>query len=211
MCVVRWRCCPQSLVHLPLTHRVSHPHAQNDDANTLDVSSWLSTSWTDEFMRWQPADYDGITSFVESSTELWQPDLSLYNSDVTTIESQFCRPANCVLEHDGAVYCIPPCLHTAICLSDYRRWPFDTQNCSLQMGTWVHPGSYVNLQLIDSNIPPDSQVSQNREWQLTVATFRYNEGKFTGNETYPTVEFSFQLERHSQTHAMVMLTPAVGM
>ena len=36
--------------------------------------------WTDEYLVWDPDEYDGITSVRLSSEKIWIPDIMLYNT-----------------------------------------------------------------------------------------------------------------------------------
>lgn len=161
-------------------------------------------------MKWKPSDYDNITTFVEFSDELWQPDLGIFNSDVSAAEHEFCKATSCLVEYNGNVACVPPCLHEAYCRSDYRRWPFDSQNCTMHIGTWLNDASEVDFELKESYIPVAATRSQNREWRMRQSTYRVVQNVLV-NGTYPTLAFSFQLDRHSAGHAAMMLGPAMGM
>lgn len=183
---------------------------QNDRSNTLDIADWLHISWPDEFLTWTPAAHDNIAELYESSANIWQPDLALFNSEVVTIESEFCKATNCKIDHTGQVECVPPCQHTAHCASDYRRWPFDTQRCTFSMGTWLQHGAEVNFRLGDTQVEPAAAESQNREWRMREAWYQYQAGRYSANLSFPSVVFGFALERHARTPALMMLTPALG-
>lgn len=160
-------------------------------------------------MKWNPSRYDNIKSFIASSSDIWQPDLGIFNSDVASAENEFCKATSCLVDYNGTISCVPPCLHEAFCRSDYRRWPFDTQNCTMHIGTWLNDGSEVNFELSESYIPVSATRSQNGEWRMRQSTYRIIKSPLN-NESYPTLAFSFQLDRHSAGHAAFMLGPAMG-
>lgn len=108
--------------------------------------------------------------------------------------------------------CIPPCSHVAKCLPKYARWPFDRQNCTLHIGTWVNSGEEVDFTVMPSIITEDQLSSQNLEWRLIQVTYRRNSGNYSETkQTYPSLTFSFLMERHSATHAASILVPAISM
>lgn len=110
------------------------------------------------------------------------------------------------------VSCIPPCSHSAKCLPKYERWPFDRQNCTLHIGTWVNSGEEVDFKVLKSVVAEDDLSSQNMEWKLILATYRRNPGNFSETkQTYPSLTFSFLMERHSASHAASILIPAISM
>merc|ERR1711990_18752 len=43
---------------------------------------WLDFQWMDEYLKWNPADYEGITQIQLPPHKLWTPDIFLFN-DVT--------------------------------------------------------------------------------------------------------------------------------
>lgn len=166
-------------------------------------------SWTDDHLKWNPSDYSNLASITESSDLIWQPDLALYNSDIASSHNEFCKVANCVISSTGQVSCIPPCSHDAKCWPDYKRFPFDTQNCTLHIGTWVNSGDEIDYKVTKTIISDSDLTSQDRQFRLIRATFKRNPGNFTNTkETYPSVTFSFLIQRHSAVHGAIILVAA---
>lgn len=124
---------------------------------------------------------------------------------------EFCKEANCVITSSGTVSCIPPCSHTAKCTAKYDRWPFDRQNCTLHIGTWVNSGEEIDFKVLKTIITEDELSSQNMAWKLIQATYKRNAGNFSETkQTYPSLTFSFLMERHSATHTAYIMSPAFG-
>lgn len=133
-------------------------------------------------------------------------------SDVSSVSNKFCKSANCVISSNGAISCIPPCSHVAKCSPNYNRWPFDQQNCTLHIGTWVNSGDEIDFKAMKTTIADDEFSSQNMEWKMVRVTYKRNEGNFSGTgETYPSLTYSFSLKRHSAMHAAMLLVPAISM
>ncbi|KAF4527288.1 hypothetical protein B566_EDAN016076 [Ephemera danica] len=55
----------------------------------------------------------------------------------------------CVLYSTGTVKCAPDLRTPVYCDQDLRRWPYDSQNCSLYLGSWAHAGEEIDVQLED--------------------------------------------------------------
>lgn len=104
-----------------------------------------------------------------------------------------------------------PCDHVGHCsIGDYSNWPFDRQNCSFVIGDWMKTGEQLNyntekLKLISS------RAKQNNQWKLLNANSKVNEGKYSvaPNETYPSIVFSFLIERLSGFHLTGTIIPAI--
>lgn len=136
--------------------------------------------------------------------------ISYISSDVASSQKEFCKDASCVLNSNGLVSCIPPCKHDSKCAPNYSRWPFDRQNCTIHIGTWVDSGDEIDFKLMKSVVTDDDLSSQNSEWRLIQATYRRDPGNFTNTKvTYPSLTFSFLIERHSASHAVYILLPTL--
>lgn len=187
-----------------------HYTHQQIEFNFLCVSLVFSQTWTDDHLKWNPSEYNNIASITESSENFWQPDLALYNSDVASSHNEFCKTANCVISSTGIVSCIPPCTHDAKCVPNYTRFPFDTQNCTLHIGTWVNSGEEIDYKVLKTIVSESDLTSQDRVYKLVRATYRRNPGNFTDTkETYPSLTFSFLIQRHSAVQGAILLIAAV--
>lgn len=117
-----------------------------------------------------------------------------------------------MISSNGLVSCIPPCSHTAKCAPNYDRWPFDKQNCTLHIGTWVNSGEEVDFNITKTILTEDELSSQDMAWRLIRATYKRNAGNFSDTQqSYPSLTFSFLMERHSGTHAASIFVPAFCM
>lgn len=173
--------------------------------------SWFDKGWTDDHLQWNPTDYGGLKSITQSSDDLWQPELALYNSDIAAYHDDSCKQASCVINSTGAVQCIPPCSHSAECDAKYNRWPYDTQNCSLHVGAWVVSGQEVDFDVFATKFSDGEMVSQNKEWRMISAYYRRNHGNYSkAKETYPSVMYSFFFQRHGTQHTAVIVVPAIS-
>lgn len=117
-----------------------------------------------------------------------------------------------MISSTGVVSCIPPCSHTARCSPNYSRWPFDQQNCTLHIGTWVNSGDEIDFKVMKIIITEEELSSQDLQWKMLSATYKRNHGNFSDTrQTYPSLTFSFSIKRHSATQATMLLVPALGM
>ena len=45
----------------------------------MEVAVYMEIQWTDEYMTWNPTDYNDITYFLRPQEMFWRPDISLRN------------------------------------------------------------------------------------------------------------------------------------
>lgn len=187
-------------------------HFDYTDSNqVLKLGVWLSMGWTDQLLKWEPSEYDNIKSITESSDTLWQPDMSLYSSYIDS-NTQLCSSAHCIVFSTGRVTCIPPCTISSLCKANFKNWPFDRQNCTVTMGTWVSPGTHVDF-IINKTTAVSKSHLKHTSWNLISASAVRDPGVFDvlPNETYPSVFFNFIIERHSAIDVALILMPALSM
>lgn len=135
----------------------------------------------------------------------------VFFSDVAATQDAFCKTAHCVIGSSGIVSCIPPCTHSAKCTPKYDRWPFDIQNCTLHIGTWVNSGEEIDYKILKIIISDDELSSQNLQWKMLRATYKRNPGNYSETkQTYPSLTFTFLIERHAAEIAVTILIPAIS-
>nr|CDJ94058.1 Neurotransmitter-gated ion-channel ligand-binding domain containing protein [Haemonchus contortus] len=102
-----------------------------DEKNQLvDVNAWLKLSWHDYSLEWNPKDYDGVSDLRFKKSQLWTPDVLLYNSADPQFDSSF--QSNVLVYPDGMVNWIPPGIFRISCRIAVAWFPFDEQECFLK-------------------------------------------------------------------------------
>lgn len=84
------------------------------------------------------------------STDIWVPDILIYNSNQGKHFPQFANPADqttCTVFNDGLVIWEPIISHTVSCDMSLGNFPFDVQMCFLDLGSWYHNAENVNIKL----------------------------------------------------------------
>lgn len=183
-------------------------HDFDEHNQRLTIYCWLPLSWTDEHLKWEPEQWDGIKDFLVGSLEIWTPDISLYNSDNgQNIASH--DEVNCEVESTGKMSCVLPIEFTAHCKPNYVRWPYDAQNCTLYFGSWMSPGEHIDYdnKTLKAEI---SEAQPNPTWNLVKATTKRVSKTYSccPNQTFPTLYFNFKIERHSGVMEVLFLFPA---
>lgn len=122
-----------------------------------------------------------------------------------------CHTTPCIVYFNGKVTCIPPCSHVGHCTTDYKRWPFDSQTCVFKFGTWMHTGEEINYHPLKTTVSSeDTRV--HKDWMLKTARVVPLRGNFSSipNQTFPSLKFTFVIERHSSSQVALIFTPAMS-
>lgn len=177
---------------------------------TLTVHSWVALTWQDEFLPWNPTDYGGLTEIILESHEIWTPSMSLFNADITTYSSDTFY-STCLIENTGKVMCVPHLSHSAICRTNLKRWPYDSQNCSLFFGSWMHTGEQINFTFYATNPVVMDEYQAGPGWKLKKVRNARLSGKYIccPNSSYPMLKYTFELEREAAGPAAIIVVPAI--
>lgn len=126
-------------------HKVS---SVNIVASTMDLSVWFRLSWVDPRLTWDPAEYDGLTQTWfwigdggpgGETSEIWAPDVELWNLEVGLSESL--DDAYAAVSHEGLVFWSRPGHLRPVCkFTGLEMFPFDTLTCALEIGSWTMSG-----------------------------------------------------------------------
>ena len=126
------------LLMLMLTHEF------DERSQIFQATIWLAVYWTDFNMSWNPDNYGGIESAILPLTKLWTPDLCFMN-DVTNDKCITVKEERVSINSSGYVtWWISKDVRTQ-CDVDITRFPFDEQNCSIDVGTWYSSDKLIRL------------------------------------------------------------------
>lgn len=184
---------------------------QEENERTLTVTAWMTLAWIDARLSWLPADYENIKSVHMNIDYIWSPDIYLYNSDLSEDVGKCTPDIDCLVSSEGKIACVMPCHHVGHCsLGDYTNWPFDRQNCSFTFGSWMKTGEEMNYNTERVKLI-SSRAKENNKWIMLESKSKVNPGVYASvvNETYPSVVFSFLIERHSAFHISGTIVPAI--
>ncbi|KAK9875263.1 hypothetical protein WA026_007653 [Henosepilachna vigintioctopunctata] len=176
----------------------------------IAVDSWIAMYWMDEHLKWDPKEFSGITQIHLTHNELWIPDLSLYNRADQSDDAQIIDEITCALQNTGLIVCVPTARHEALCIPDLSKFPYDTQNCTLRFGSWIHSGEELNLRFAKPAFSLED-MQPNGNWELQSVTAHKNAGKYKccPNNTFPSLEYIFVIKRMAANHASTIIIPSL--
>ncbi|CAF1001576.1 unnamed protein product [Adineta ricciae] len=115
-----------------------------DERNQIMTTNvWLEHEWSDYKLTWTPSHYGDIDVLEIPSSDIWVPDIVLYNNADGTYEVNTITKAH--VFYNGTIRWNPPVIYKSYCDINIQYYPFDEQNCSLKFGTWTHNGNLVDL------------------------------------------------------------------
>ncbi|XP_053996969.1 uncharacterized protein LOC128886285 [Hylaeus anthracinus] len=179
--------------------------------NKMILHSWMTLVWMDSHLTWTPSKYDGIQYIHVKSSEIWVPDLSIYNSGDMS-DDQSIPPTTCLIFSSGKVSCVPSMKHIAKCSTNYASWPYDRHRCRINFGSWSHSGEEVDFHLDEKGYQM-AGYTNNSLWDFQVEQ-AYKVVKMYSccpNDTYPMIVYMFSITRHHGVLQIAYVTPAIAM
>lgn len=190
-----------ALIHLSLEERLS----------ILEVDGWMRLNWTDEYLKWDPEEFENLTQIHFGAQEIWRPDIQLYNNADGNNLAHY-GDTHFLVFNTGVVLWVPPAKFRSFCKLDLTGWPQDRQTCKLKFGSWTSHGNQIDLGLFH-NMTTVEQLNfytANKEWRVLETSATRSKTKYDSvPETYPDVTFSFSLERTSPSYRAAVILPCL--
>ncbi|CAF1163130.1 unnamed protein product, partial [Adineta steineri] len=94
-----------------------------DEKNQIMTSNvWLKQLWMDEQLKWNPVEFNDLTNISIPASELWRPDLVLFNNADGNYEVTLMTKAT--VYFDGRVIWEPPAIYKSSCTINVEFFPF---------------------------------------------------------------------------------------
>ncbi|XP_052799286.1 acetylcholine receptor subunit alpha-type acr-16-like [Mya arenaria] len=148
----------------------------NEKMQTISISHYLTLTWKDAFLKWDPEKFDNATSINVEAVAIWRPDIVL---DLSLGESNdlIGKEGNVIIYHTGKVTMWPHGIMKVPCKMDLTRFPFDEQSCSLEFYSWSYWMDKLNL----TSMFPEPHIEKNilsADWELVNGTVEQINGVF---------------------------------
>lgn len=180
----------------------------NDYRSMIAVDSWMNLTYTEPKLSWDPKEYGNLEYVIESSSNLWIPEFELYNAHLDHSEPA-CKVSDCYIMATGQVICVRPCTYKATCLSNLRQWPYDQHNCTINVGMWLIPGDHITYDFDKFSVDPNTTMNH-KQFNLVKTEYYSQIAKFSSNETFPSLSFSFIMERSWGIQIVLIISPALS-
>ncbi|XP_055539135.1 acetylcholine receptor subunit alpha-like 1 isoform X3 [Wyeomyia smithii] len=178
----------------------------DEDKYVFSAYGILQVDWTDDKLKWNPAQYGNLDVIRTNPDSVWRPDLVLYNNARGSDNLHYGK-TNVLIYHNGKVLWVPPTDYHSFCELNLRLWPFDYQTCFLKIGSWTYDGFKLNLTASEN---PEIDISvPNNEWSIRKVTTDRNIVYYKCcTEPYIDIQYNITLQRHTSTHKAIVISPA---
>ncbi|XP_007952865.1 neuronal acetylcholine receptor subunit alpha-4 [Orycteropus afer afer] len=179
-----------------------------DEKNQMMTTNvWVKQEWHDYKLRWDPADYENVTSIRIPSELIWRPDIVLYNNADGDFAVTHLTKAH--LFHDGRVQWTPPAIYKSSCSIDVTFFPFDQQNCTMKFGSWTYDKAKIDLVSMHRRVD-QLDYWESGEWVIVDAVGNYNTKKYECcAEVYSDITYAFIIRRLPLFYTINLIIPCL--
>uniref|UniRef100_A0A673JRR5 5-hydroxytryptamine (serotonin) receptor 3B n=1 Tax=Sinocyclocheilus rhinocerous TaxID=307959 RepID=A0A673JRR5_9TELE len=136
----------------------------------VTTSIWYRQIWNDEFLVWDPEEFDGITEISLSSDAIWVPDVIISEFvDVGKSPVILYVYVNC----SGTVKNYKPIQVVSACHLEIYAFPFDKQNCTLTFRSWLHSVDFALWRPAEEIANDTREFMNGSEWELLSVPSHY--------------------------------------
>jgi hypothetical protein len=177
-------------------------------AESIELNLNMIFRWTDEYLSWNLFEY-GIDYISVDKSEIWTPDVEMYNAGSQPVD--YDSRGAMKLYFTGDVIWVRPIRYQFSCKLDLRRFPYDTQTCTMLFGSWKFSKEFFNLEPFSelaefSNISVSEDFYHN-EWAIANISCTHTDIEYLccPGQLWPNSEFSITLERSYHKYLVVMI------
>ncbi|XP_016299109.1 neuronal acetylcholine receptor subunit alpha-2-like [Sinocyclocheilus anshuiensis] len=179
-----------------------------DEKNQMMTTNvWVKQEWNDYKLRWNPEEYENVTSIRIPSEIIWRPDIVLYNNADGDFAVTHLTKAQ--VFYNGRIKWKPPAIYKSSCSIDVTFFPFDQQNCKMKFGSWTYDQAKIDLVSMASDVD-QMDYWESGEWVIVNAVGTYNIKKYECcTEIYPDITYSFIIRRLPLFYTINLIIPCL--
>uniref|UniRef100_A0A8C5DDZ0 5-hydroxytryptamine receptor 3C-like n=2 Tax=Gouania willdenowi TaxID=441366 RepID=A0A8C5DDZ0_GOUWI len=168
---------------------------------------WISLSWMNDYISWDPNEFCGINHVTLPADVLWKPDLTI----IEMIEKDSApQSPHLNIDSDGLVKVKNDQVLVSTCRMHIYKFPFDVQTCSITFKSVVHPVSEIQL----VNKPVSVELNQwtqeamrtQYEWLFMSMTVRSEVDEITKQDK---IIYTIKMKRRSVLYIINFLLPVL--
>ncbi|XP_037336632.2 neuronal acetylcholine receptor subunit alpha-4b [Pungitius pungitius] len=179
-----------------------------DEKNQMMTTNvWVKQEWNDYKLRWNPEEYENVSSIRIPSEIIWRPDIVLYNNADGDFAVTHLTKAH--LFHDGRIKWMPPAIYKSSCSIDVTFFPFDQQSCKMKFGSWTYDRAKIDLISMASDVD-QMDYWESGEWVIINAVGKYNTKKYECcAEIYSDITYYFIIRRLPLFYTINLIIPCL--
>lgn len=181
----------------------------NQIDESLSLNLWIRSNWKDEYLRWDNSnnsDFTQLDFLSVTADDIWIPDSELLNA--ATKPEIYLLQGGISVYPDGSIFYSKPGIYKSSCSLDLRNFPFDKQNCTLLIGSWVYNDHKLQLipnKDIEKQVDVLSSFSHS-EWRVNSVKVRHlkEERDCCPDQEFDLISYSFILGRYTHYYRISM-------
>lgn len=184
----------------------------------LATNVWILQRWQNPFLEWKKEEYGGIDQILVSPTEIWVPDIVLYNNGDKQVRkaghTELFKNWVAVNSTGGCSWGSMANLESS-CSVEVSSFPFDEQECSLTFAS----ASYGSNMLEIHSIRPlgkqnkSEHLDEDGEWEFKRMYVHISRKISQRHEDarleYPLITYTLEIKRRPLYYIMLMIIPCV--
>lgn len=172
----------------------------------MSSSGWLTVTWKDPRLTWDPSGYDGIEYIYTKQEGIWRPELIIDNS-VEGMSPIGHDEIYLKVNHTGEVRWDTPGRHVTHCDFNITYYPFDYQTCSVEVTSFAFTIEALTLNSTYDTVNTED-YKENGEWVLHSS--RVDEKNLSEHgEKFSQLEFKMIFERRAKYYVANVIYPLV--
>ncbi|XP_067662990.1 neuronal acetylcholine receptor subunit alpha-6-like [Haliotis asinina] len=204
---IRPRKNPSESVDVHVSYSLASVEALEENTQTLISTGYLWLEWSDDLLTWNSDRYGNITEITIPVDKLWFPDLVLLNGldDPPLIypEGETARVSN-----DGRIQWYKWIRKRTKCPLDMRKFPFDTQKCSINFHQWSSVMTEINMTADWIRIEP-AIFQRNGEWEVVGTSEDALVHSYAETDIQIEMVFTFVFERKYLYYVITSIFPVM--
>lgn len=139
-------------------------------------------------------------NLVVKQNDIWYPIINFYKKDGEEMEIGINDRVPCDIGFDGKIGCLVPDDYLqAECTRDFTNWPYDIQECFLNLGYSDINDKKVIIGAVSIEIEKEMR-SKNGEWKIIEAGLLPGKKESPSTGNYTLVKNIFKIQRHHKHH-----------
>lgn len=156
-----------------VSFKLSYRQMSLDEKNQILTSNvYLYANWQDPRLQWDPNNYEGLDQIIMPATKIWVPDFAIINTASGDLFIEINNSNLIQVTSDGQIYLTLSIssLKTR-CKVNVLKFPFDSQNCPIVIGSWQLDSTRIDFSTDDKKITTED-YTQSAVWELKNITVK---------------------------------------